>query len=109
MSTKNKLKAWEKIALRGISIAFNSDGEVRSDLSDENRQEAIEILKQSIELGPDLCWPYIKLADLVQDNDKYKYSLYVESLQKEDNIYAIKFLFKKIIADNPQILDNYII
>lgn len=109
MSTKNKLKPWEKVALRGVAIAFNDNGEVRADLTDTDRSQAIEILKQSIEFGPDLCWPYIKLADLITDNDKYKYSLYVESLQKEDNIYAIKFLFKKIIQDNPGILDDYIV
>jgi len=109
MNNQNKkLKPWEIIALQGMELAFDSKGSVLKDLSNDNKQKAIELLYRSIELKADLCWPYIKLADLI-DNHKEKIKLYFKAYLIEDNIFSIKFLFKQILQDHPHILDNYLL
>lgn len=107
-NTAIKKKEWELVALEAIKLAFDSNGTVLQNLSPTDRSKAIELFYKAIDvLKADLYWPFIKLADLI-DDDKQKYRLYARSLLVEDNIYAIKYLFKRIIHDHPEIINEYL-
>lgn len=102
-----KLKKWEIVALEGIDLAFDSDGNVKKNLPPAVKKKAIELLYKSIdEYDAHLYWPYVKLVDLIDDENE-KMKLHIRAYLKEDNIYSIKFIFKKIIKDNPNIINNY--
>ena len=107
-NTAIKKKEWELVALEAIKLAFDNDGNVLKNLSPTEKAKAIELFYRAIDvLKADLCWPFIKLADLLED-DKEKCKLYARSLMVEDNIYAMKYLFKKINQDHPEILHEYL-
>jgi hypothetical protein len=108
IKNKPKKKEWELVALEAIKLAFNNNGDVRNDLDIETKNKAIELFYKAIDtLNPDLCWPFIKLADLVEDK-KEKIKLNIRAYKAEENIYAMKFLFKQIVEDYPEILDKYL-
>jgi len=109
--TKNSNKApkWLNKALEAMEIAFDENGLVKKNITGSDKKRAITFLKEVISVyKADEYWPYVKLADLIDDNDK-KASLYYQSLKYSPNVYAYKFLYEKILKDNPNILDKYII
>lgn len=108
MAKNKELKEWEKTALKAMDLSFEKDGTIKKNLPPENKIKSIELLYKAInEMNADLAWPFIKLADLIDDNQR-KTALYVRSLAVEETIYSIKYLFKQILKDKPNILDEYI-
>lgn len=104
--SKQSLKKWEIEALVGINLAFDSNGSVKKDLSAEDKNKAIGILYGVTDnMQPDLAWPFIKLADLIDDS-KEKIKLYARAYIVEENIYSMKTLFKHIVSINPKILTD---
>lgn len=107
---KNKIskkKEWELVALEAMGIAFDHNGVVSKSLKSKDKTIAISLLYKAINnLNADLCWPFIKLADLI-DDEKEKIKLHIRAYTVEDNIYSIKFLFKQLLKDHPAILNQY--
>jgi hypothetical protein len=96
---------WTKIALEGIEIAFDKDGLVKKNLTQKDKNKAKQLIQKSIELyDVDEAWPYIKLADLL-DNDLEKFKLYLKSLEFEETIYALRFILNFLTKNNKDILN----
>lgn len=105
---KKNLKEWEKLSLKAIEIAFDSSGAVKKNISEQDKKNSIDLLNRAInEHNASAAWPYIKLADLI-DDEKEKTKIYIKSFFIEENEYALRYLFKKIIRDYPKILYDYL-
>jgi hypothetical protein len=98
---------WQKIALEAFNIAFDNN-ENKKNINNDLLNTAIELFYNSIAHGADKYWPYIKLADLIEDK-KEKTKLYIQAFRVEPNQYSAQYLFDQILKDNPFILDKYLI
>lgn len=98
---------WKTFALEAFDLAFSASGNKKENLSNETLTEAIGLFYKSILSGADEYWPYIKLADLVEDK-KEKTKLYIRAFRVEPNQYSVQYLFDQILKDNPFILDKYL-
>lgn len=104
---KKSIKLWVTLALEAMNIAFDENHHSPKPwLSVEDREKSINLLKKSIQLDANEAWPFIKLAELI-DNPLEKMSLYIRSLDFEDNIYAYRYIYKQIIKDHPELINNY--
>jgi hypothetical protein len=95
------------LALKGLNLAFNNDGQIDTSKSQIEIEEAKKYLYHSLNYNPTEAWPYIKLADLVEDH-KEKIKLYIQAFRTEPNQHSTKYLFDQILKDNPSILDRYL-
>jgi hypothetical protein len=96
---------WRMLALQAVEIAFTEFGD-KKNISQNDLSSAISLFYQSILAGANQYWPYIKLADLVV-NEQEKLKLYAQAWKIEQNIYSAEKLFNQILIDHPNILDTY--
>jgi inosine/xanthosine triphosphate pyrophosphatase family protein len=107
LQKNNTMKTWTMLALKGLNLAFNNDGQIDTSKSQIEIEEAKKYLYNSLNYNPTEAWPYIKLADLVEDH-KEKTKLYIQAFRIEPNPYSARYLIDKILKDNPDILDKYL-
>lgn len=108
MTTEPFIKKWLGPALEAMNIAFETDGSIKKNLSSADKKQAIALFKQVIyKHGADEAWPYIKLADLVEE-DSIKFNLYYQSIKYEDTIYAYRFLYQTLVRDNTKLIAKYL-
>jgi hypothetical protein len=101
------MNTWTMLAFKGLNLAFNNEQQIDTSKSQVQIKEAKKYLYKSLENKPSEAWPYLKLADLVED-PKEKIKLYIQAFRVEPNIYSAQYLFNKILEDNPNILDKYL-
>lgn len=106
-SSNKKFKEWELLALEAIELAFDDKEKVDWSRGEEVIDRARELLVQSVSLMPTSAWPFIRLADLYQDN-KEKAKLYIESLKIENNIYSKILFFDLLSKDRPDLIRSFI-
>jgi hypothetical protein len=98
---------WDTIAIQAFNIVFEPDGKVKTGISNDTKDEAIELFYKSIAMGADKAWPYIKLADIVSE-PKEKTRLHIRAWRLQNNRYSAEYLLNLIIKENPSILDHYL-
>jgi hypothetical protein len=97
---------WRHLALEAFNLVYTEDGD-KKDVNSDILNNAIDLFYKSISSGAEEYWPYIKLADLIEDT-KEKTKLYIQAFRTEPNSYSEQYLFNRILKDNPDILDQYL-
>lgn len=99
---------WSKLAIRAIKIGFDKDEQVNKNKTNEQLEQARNLLRESIAMQPEEAWPYIKLADLLDDKDE-KIKIYKESLKIEETDFVKARLYDLLIGDEEYLsqLENY--
>jgi hypothetical protein len=97
---------WHDLASAAFNLAYTPDG-IKKNINSDTLNSVIDLFYKSISAGADEYWPYLKLADLVED-DKEKTKLYIQAFRIEPNPYSAQYLLNKILKDNPDILDKYL-
>lgn len=101
------MNTWTLLALKALNLAFNNDEQIDTSKSQSEIEEAKKYLYSSLVYSPNEAWPFIKLAELV-DDPKEKTRLHTQAFIVEPNHYSARYLMDKILEDNPNILDKYL-
>lgn len=104
--TSANTAVWRSIALEAFDLVFDTNGNKKS-INEDSLHSAIDLFYKSISYGANEYWPYIKLADLVTDPSE-KIKLYIRAYRVEPNPYSVEYIFRKILEDDPKILDRYL-
>lgn len=80
---------WISLGLKAIRLGFDENEQLDSTKSDKEINRSKELFYECIKLKPEEAWPYIKLADLINDK-KEKIRIYQEGLKAEENNDFIK-------------------
>lgn len=104
----SKNQPWISVALDAMDIAFDNEHHYPNrSISTQLKNQAIGLLEKSInELGANEAWPFIKLAELI-DDPEYKMSLYVRSMEYDKHIAIYEYVYEKICNDYPEIISKY--
>lgn len=78
---------WIRIGLKAVKIGFDLNEQLDPSKSKEEIEEAKKLFYECIKLKPEEAWPYIKLADLIDDK-KEKIRIYQESLKVEETDFV---------------------
>lgn len=88
---------WIQLGLRAMKLGFDQNEQVDPTKSEEEIKQSIELFYKAIELGATDAWPFIKLADLISD-DQEKIRLYKESLNIKQTMFAKARLYDLLLA-----------
>lgn len=94
---KDAKMQWIQLGLRAMKLGFDQNEQVDPTKSQEEIKQCIELFYKSIELGATDAWPFIKLADLISD-DQEKIRLYKESLNVKQTMFAKSRLYDLLLA-----------
>lgn len=90
---------WIMLGLKAIKLGFDSNEQIDPNKSDEDIQSAKDYFYECLENNPTEAWPYIKLADLI-DEKKEKIRLYKEALIVQENDFVKARLYDLLIDHN---------
>jgi hypothetical protein len=96
------INSWENLALLANNIAFDADG-TKKNIDIDTTKKAIGLFYKSINKGANKYWPYVKLADLIEDF-KEKTQLHIEAFKIEPNEFSLRYLSDKIFKDSPELI-----
>jgi hypothetical protein len=85
LHTSKKL-TWQHLAKKGVET------------SDETQKKIL--LQQAVKLKPDQSWPYIKLADLITKNFRYKFKLLIKAISIDNNLWSYVLLVNLLLDKN---------
>lgn len=87
---------WIVLGLKAVKLGFDDNEQIDPNKSDEEIQSAKHYFYKCLENNPTEAWPYIKLADLIDDK-KEKIRLYKEALIIQENDFAKARLYDLLI------------
>lgn len=90
---------WIALGLKAIKLGFDDNEQVDPSKSAEEIQSAKHYFYQCLENKPTEVWPYIKLADLVDEKEE-KIRLYTEALFIKENDFIKARLYDLLIGNS---------
>jgi hypothetical protein len=92
------MQNWIILGLKAINLAFDNNEQVDPDKSIEEIESAKQYLYKCLENKPTEAWPYIKLADLISEEEE-KIRLYNEALKVEENDFVKARLYDLVVRN----------